>query len=150
MKCSGDSPQCSRCDRESIRCVYSPQKQMGRPRKRRRDDVGTGTGTPAELSSENSRGSNPSSHETPNFADFSLINPMSQSDFPEFSGFADFQTNEAIVNPLGGPLGSNQPVMDATLMNEIPQGHSNNLEQVLSNYIFFMSNSSLGLAWIPQ
>ncbi|KAK8168720.1 hypothetical protein BKA80DRAFT_187700, partial [Phyllosticta citrichinensis] len=39
LKCSGDKPRCGRCVRESITCVYSPQKQMGRPRKRRRDDA---------------------------------------------------------------------------------------------------------------
>ncbi|KAK8216174.1 hypothetical protein IWZ01DRAFT_430641 [Phyllosticta capitalensis] len=39
LKCSGDKPRCGRCGRENISCVYSPQKQMGRPRKRRRDDV---------------------------------------------------------------------------------------------------------------
>lgn len=36
LKCSGEQPACSRCIRESIRCVYSLQKQMGRPKKRQR------------------------------------------------------------------------------------------------------------------
>ncbi|KAL5394816.1 hypothetical protein PMIN04_000383 [Paraphaeosphaeria minitans] len=39
LKCSGDAPACSRCEREKITCVYSPQKPMGRPRKRRREDI---------------------------------------------------------------------------------------------------------------
>ncbi|KAF1996882.1 hypothetical protein P154DRAFT_305424 [Amniculicola lignicola CBS 123094] len=39
LKCSGDAPRCSRCEREGINCVYSPQKPMGRPRKRRREDA---------------------------------------------------------------------------------------------------------------
>jgi len=43
LKCSGEFPQCSRCGREGIRCVYSPQKQMGRPRKRRRDGASPST-----------------------------------------------------------------------------------------------------------
>ncbi|KAF2145724.1 uncharacterized protein K452DRAFT_284090 [Aplosporella prunicola CBS 121167] len=38
LKCSGGQPRCERCERERIECVYSLQKQMGRPRKRRRDD----------------------------------------------------------------------------------------------------------------
>ncbi|KAK7634590.1 hypothetical protein IWX48DRAFT_534633 [Phyllosticta citricarpa] len=38
LKCSGDKPRCGRCVRENITCIYSPQKQMGRPRKRRRDE----------------------------------------------------------------------------------------------------------------
>ncbi|KAF1840835.1 uncharacterized protein K460DRAFT_380614 [Cucurbitaria berberidis CBS 394.84] len=37
LKCSGNTPDCVRCKREKIACVYSPRKQMGRPRKRRRD-----------------------------------------------------------------------------------------------------------------
>lgn len=39
LKCSGTLPRCERCQRESVQCVYSAQKQMGRPRKRRRDDA---------------------------------------------------------------------------------------------------------------
>ena len=39
LKCSGELPQCERCQQESIQCVYSAQKRMGRPRKRRRDDT---------------------------------------------------------------------------------------------------------------
>ncbi|GME66220.1 hypothetical protein GTA08_BOTSDO04993 [Neofusicoccum parvum] len=39
LKCSGHRPACDRCARENLLpCVYSPQKQMGRPRKRRRGD----------------------------------------------------------------------------------------------------------------
>ncbi|PVI02044.1 hypothetical protein DM02DRAFT_317477 [Periconia macrospinosa] len=38
LKCSGQHPTCSRCERENINCRYSPQKPMGRPRKRRRED----------------------------------------------------------------------------------------------------------------
>ncbi|KAF2272107.1 uncharacterized protein EI97DRAFT_236597 [Westerdykella ornata] len=41
LKCSREFP-CSRCQREGIHCVYSPQKQMGRPRKRRREEADTG------------------------------------------------------------------------------------------------------------
>lgn len=37
LKCSGETPSCDRCKRERIECIYSPQKQMGRPRKRRRE-----------------------------------------------------------------------------------------------------------------
>lgn len=38
LKCSGERPACARCRREDITCVYSPQKQMGRPKKRQRTD----------------------------------------------------------------------------------------------------------------
>ncbi|RMZ00252.1 hypothetical protein D0862_06820 [Hortaea werneckii] len=36
LKCTGEQPTCSRCGREGIRCIYSPQKPMGRPKKRQR------------------------------------------------------------------------------------------------------------------
>ncbi|KAK0660014.1 putative transcriptional regulatory protein [Lasiodiplodia hormozganensis] len=37
LKCSGNRPACDRCARENLLpCVYSLQKQMGRPRKKRR------------------------------------------------------------------------------------------------------------------
>ncbi|OAQ72678.1 C6 finger domain-containing protein [Pochonia chlamydosporia 170] len=35
LACSKDPSGCERCKREGITCVYSPQKPMGRPRKRR-------------------------------------------------------------------------------------------------------------------
>ncbi|GKT55109.1 C6 finger domain-containing protein [Colletotrichum tofieldiae] len=35
LACTKEPDGCSRCKRERLRCVYSPQKQMGRPRKRR-------------------------------------------------------------------------------------------------------------------
>ncbi|KAF1956258.1 hypothetical protein CC80DRAFT_413890 [Byssothecium circinans] len=38
LKCSGHHPACIRCEREKIQCSYSPQKPMGRPRKRQRND----------------------------------------------------------------------------------------------------------------
>lgn len=36
LKCSGDLPACARCVRETLSCLYSVQKQMGRPKKRSR------------------------------------------------------------------------------------------------------------------
>ena len=36
LKCTGEQPACARCGREGLTCVYSPQKQMGRPKKRQR------------------------------------------------------------------------------------------------------------------
>ncbi|RMY11524.1 hypothetical protein D0867_08056 [Hortaea werneckii] len=35
LKCTGEQPACSRCVREGIQCIYSPQKPMGRPKKKR-------------------------------------------------------------------------------------------------------------------
>ncbi|KAJ4297115.1 hypothetical protein N0V88_004032 [Collariella sp. IMI 366227] len=39
LACSKDIDGCSRCKREGIKCVYSPQKRMGRPRKHRPVEV---------------------------------------------------------------------------------------------------------------
>lgn len=38
LKCSGEQPSCARCVRENIKCTYSPQSRMGRPKKRQRAD----------------------------------------------------------------------------------------------------------------
>ncbi|EME49834.1 hypothetical protein DOTSEDRAFT_77016 [Dothistroma septosporum NZE10] len=38
LKCTGEHPQCSRCNQEKLTCVYSFQKQMGRPKKRPRTE----------------------------------------------------------------------------------------------------------------
>ncbi|KAI8635505.1 hypothetical protein F5Y19DRAFT_13153 [Xylariaceae sp. FL1651] len=38
LACTKESDGCSRCKRENIPCHYSPQKPMGRPRKRPRDE----------------------------------------------------------------------------------------------------------------
>lgn len=39
LKCSGERPKCSRCRSESMQCVYSMQKRMGRPRKRKKGEA---------------------------------------------------------------------------------------------------------------
>ncbi|KAI1451617.1 hypothetical protein F4805DRAFT_471532 [Annulohypoxylon moriforme] len=41
LACTKESDGCSRCKREGIPCHYSPQKPMGRPRKRPRDETST-------------------------------------------------------------------------------------------------------------
>jgi Fungal Zn(2)-Cys(6) binuclear cluster domain len=38
LKCSGEVTGCTRCVKNSLICVYSEQKQMGRPKKRQRKD----------------------------------------------------------------------------------------------------------------
>ncbi|KAL7272827.1 hypothetical protein RUND412_004345 [Rhizina undulata] len=38
LRCSGNDTGCERCIRDAIPCVYSAQKPMGRPRKRRRSE----------------------------------------------------------------------------------------------------------------
>jgi hypothetical protein len=43
LACSKEPDGCARCKREGIVCHYSPQKQMGRPRKRPRDEPSDAT-----------------------------------------------------------------------------------------------------------
>ncbi|RMD40740.1 hypothetical protein DV735_g4394, partial [Chaetothyriales sp. CBS 134920] len=38
LKCSGQASGCARCIRNGLSCIYSEQKQMGRPKKRRNVD----------------------------------------------------------------------------------------------------------------
>ena len=38
LKCSGEPTGCARCVQDGVACRYSPRKQMGRPRKRRREE----------------------------------------------------------------------------------------------------------------
>lgn len=47
LKCTGEQPKCSRCEKRGIECIYAPQKTMGRPRKRRllSDEDGASTRT---------------------------------------------------------------------------------------------------------
>ncbi|KAF2018910.1 hypothetical protein BU24DRAFT_488968 [Aaosphaeria arxii CBS 175.79] len=83
LKCSGESPQCSRCAREGIRCVYSPQKQMGRPRKRRREDEVTPPEPTPEIPPEIPPHSSYELPTTLAFSEFGLISPP---DFGDFTG----------------------------------------------------------------
>ncbi|WYZ34707.1 hypothetical protein EsH8_I_000983 [Colletotrichum jinshuiense] len=52
LACTKEPDGCSRCKREDLRCVYSPQKQMGRPRKRRHVEEPEGQPSPDEPQSE--------------------------------------------------------------------------------------------------
>ncbi|KAF2739952.1 hypothetical protein EJ04DRAFT_425731 [Polyplosphaeria fusca] len=99
LKCSGDSPACSRCARESIQCIYSPQKQMGRPRKRRRDDVRRSIEATPELGrdSTSSSVSGVSAASRPSFGEFGMMSPPNLNDF---SGFPDFPSSENLNNGL--------------------------------------------------
>ncbi|KAK1512942.1 hypothetical protein CTAM01_00337 [Colletotrichum tamarilloi] len=46
LACTKEPEGCSRCRREGLRCVYSAQKQMGRPRKRRHVEEAEGQSSP--------------------------------------------------------------------------------------------------------
>ncbi|KAF2472140.1 uncharacterized protein BDR25DRAFT_284635 [Lindgomyces ingoldianus] len=115
LKCSGETPQCSRCEREGIRCIYSPQKQMGRPRKRRRDEIDQPTTQTSTAASDSSSSSFP----RPTLTDFGLI---PSPELAEFSGFSDFQAINGLVDSLG-PI----PHDDFALAHPYTRGHTPDL-----------------------
>ncbi|KAH7414509.1 hypothetical protein DE146DRAFT_38158 [Phaeosphaeria sp. MPI-PUGE-AT-0046c] len=71
LKCSGDKPNCTRCQKENLVCIFSVQKQMGRPRKRRRGSDPSGEETLLADVNENLNHSTPSSM----LGNFGLITP---------------------------------------------------------------------------
>lgn len=52
LACSKEVDGCARCKREGIKCVYSPQKRMGRPRKHRPIQVAEPDIAPSQPSKE--------------------------------------------------------------------------------------------------
>lgn len=111
LKCSGETPACSRCEKEKIKCVYSPQKPMGRPRKRRRD----------ENAPEKTIGGQPEStipscgSENLNFDDPALAATL---DFSNLSDFSGFQSNSSFANNL--PPSYPESVLGNGFNNDIP------------------------------
>ncbi|KAL6708517.1 hypothetical protein ACN47E_002780 [Coniothyrium glycines] len=90
LKCSGDAPKCVRCKREKMDCIYSLQKQMGRPRKRRRE--GEETDGPSELSAETQIEHINKFNEpliAPELHEFGLVLPGDLQDYDYSSNFTD-------------------------------------------------------------
>lgn len=81
LACSKEPDGCARCKREGIVCHYSPQKQMGRPRKRPRDESAaaatTGDVTPTESTSKSPMMDLPPDTEDPGMA---FINMLTSGD----------------------------------------------------------------------
>jgi hypothetical protein len=105
LKCSGNAPHCVRCRRENIDCVYSPQKQMGRPRKRRRD--GEADEPTEELVESRTEYTNilDDFPGMPNLADFGLISPPLLQDTHSSIDSAGF----GAVTPVQLDLGHTNP-----------------------------------------
>ncbi|KAF1975059.1 hypothetical protein BU23DRAFT_87051 [Bimuria novae-zelandiae CBS 107.79] len=99
LKCSGDSPACSRCEREKIRCVYSPQKPMGRPRKRRREE------TPMEDTQEGAVDPSPTVNgfSMHNFGDEGLRPQTDLTPTVDFPGFGGVSLDDAFAEAMIPP-----------------------------------------------
>ncbi|KAF2637062.1 hypothetical protein P280DRAFT_472579 [Massarina eburnea CBS 473.64] len=96
LKCSGIYPTCNRCEREGIRCVYSPRKPMGRPRKRRRDNSSE-QAEQLEQAARLSKTPVTDSFELPEFNDLAVLTA-----FDELSGF-NFRMNDGFSGPMSPP-----------------------------------------------
>ncbi|KAF1817195.1 hypothetical protein P152DRAFT_387183 [Eremomyces bilateralis CBS 781.70] len=110
LKCSGERPQCSRCRIETMHCVYSTQKRMGRPRKRKKGEVEDDPDTDSILYENgyvpNASASNGYAMPEPATSDSYMIPPFSERDFGSF-GIDDFafdssrqQTNGHANGPM--------------------------------------------------
>ncbi|XP_014554593.1 hypothetical protein COCVIDRAFT_17657 [Bipolaris victoriae FI3] len=144
LKCSGDMPKCLRCTREQIGCVYSPQKQMGRPRKKRREGEADESATFVQGPNENTNIMN-SFSEMQNRSDFDGLNspPLLQDTYSsnESSGHEALtpgQFDPSLSDQLGIPPGSNsashlEPAIDPSLWELQPDTLTNNINQPLSN-----------------
>ncbi|KAI5374667.1 hypothetical protein J4E82_006535 [Alternaria postmessia] len=99
LKCSGHTPRCVRCQKEKIECVYSPQKQMGRPRKRMREDEAD---EPTEIPA--------------------VVRDEHVDVWNDFSGMPDFTDLDSLLSP---PLLQDVQSSDGSAGNEIitPQHH---------------------------
>lgn len=107
LKCTGEQPACARCVKEYIACVYSPQKQMGRPKKRQRSDAAQESDQPAEAQWSNAMPSN------------------EQNSFDEHAFNTSFNTSglDTALTPSGNlqpwlPSGFDMTLGDAALPDE--------------------------------
>ncbi|EMD91749.1 hypothetical protein COCC4DRAFT_30331 [Bipolaris maydis ATCC 48331] len=144
LRCSGDTPKCLRCTREQIGCVYSPQKQMGRPRKRRREGEAGESATFVQGRDENTAVLN-SFSEMQNCSDFDgLISPpllqdtYSSNESSGHEALTPGQFDFTFPEQLGILPGPNftsylEPAIDPSLWELQPDTLTNNINDPLSD-----------------
>ncbi|RAR07044.1 hypothetical protein DDE82_002986 [Stemphylium lycopersici] len=160
LKCSGDTPRCLRCKREKIDCVYSPQKQMGRPRKRRREgEADESAGLPVEAHDEYANVLN-NYPEMPNFADFdSMISPPHMHNTHSSNessgqgaitpGEFDFNLPSQFVPPSGPAFGYGlNPPIDPSLWDLQPDAQPNSVNGPSSDQENLASCTCLTTTWL--
>lgn len=97
LACSKEPDGCARCKKEGITCYYSPQKQMGRPRKRRHVDTDQEDNAAVAVSSQ------PQLQEQP----LLFLQPADDISYPQLQSTVptgDFLDN---LNFLDEPLATN-------------------------------------------
>ena len=143
LKCSGakgDHGKCARCQRQNITCVFSAQKQMGRPKKRQQgDDEEAGNAsttkrrsrnTSMELDTEQNETMDPSIYESA-FTPGGSLQPWLQDDWPtDLSGEGGHHghgpdggvpgltpDSDSSIPMLGQPSSRNSSVGNAMLLD---------------------------------
>ncbi|CAE7012541.1 hypothetical protein CFE70_002237 [Pyrenophora teres f. teres 0-1] len=111
LKCSGNTPKCERCNREKMECIYSPRKQMGRPRKRMRESEAVEA---ADLSVEVHLDALNNFSDMPNFANFdnsismpALQDTQSSNGSSAHGAVTPAQYDFSLSDPFGMPHFSN-------------------------------------------
>ncbi|KAL1792097.1 hypothetical protein ACET3X_009848 [Alternaria dauci] len=96
LKCSGDTPRCVRCQKEKVECVYSPQKRMGRPRKRmREDEADEPTGLSAVVQDEHADVWN----DFPGMSNFTDLNSLTSPSLLQDVQSSDGSAGNEIITP---------------------------------------------------
>lgn len=123
LRCTGEHPACSRCVRENITCVYSPQKQMGRPKKRQRTDEGIGEQRSGSSQAESDVGKNRawSGRDVGTYSDSDGLQPWLLSG-TDGQGMWDFDGQP--VPGLTPDTGSSDSPPTLNLPPELQQSHS--------------------------
>ncbi|OAR02096.1 hypothetical protein LLEC1_07181 [Akanthomyces lecanii] len=97
LACSKEADGCARCKREGIPCYYSPQKPMGRPRKRRATDESDVQAPPRRRPSPGIQRSRSASSSVPSSGPEIQSFQLSGTPAPSFSdqsfGFLDHQAS---------------------------------------------------------
>ncbi|RYP34616.1 hypothetical protein DL767_004176 [Monosporascus sp. MG133] len=96
LACTKEPDGCSRCKREGIVCRYSPQKPMGRPRKRPRDETTNNTSAEDVPATKNAMTKLPPDTADPGMALINLLMGGEDFDFgtnPDSNTLNDSQEN---------------------------------------------------------
>ncbi|ELQ40620.1 hypothetical protein OOU_Y34scaffold00414g51 [Pyricularia oryzae Y34] len=108
LACTKEPEGCARCKKEGIKCNYSPQKQMGRPRKRQH----------VEISEETERSSSEDAVATAVAADFSFMDAMPGDEFDLFSLMGPY-ISEAVPEPQTSQRTPVDPSLNVADLNSL-------------------------------
>ncbi|KAK8095758.1 lactose regulatory protein LAC9 [Apiospora kogelbergensis] len=123
LACSKEADGCARCKREGIACHYSPQKQMGRPRKRPREEPEQASSNdtsagPTTTTSEGSPNKNPMFSVPPDTEDPGLA-------FLTFLSGGDTMFDTSLPSGLLDDMALLPPHEDVNMINNNNKGSPN-------------------------